>query len=55
MVLTVVLFIAFASQGEWSGATCSLAGTFCEHPWLLVVPVLVTLAWGLALMMADSE
>jgi hypothetical protein len=28
-------------QGK-RGATCSLAGSFCEHPSLLVVPVLAT-------------
>jgi hypothetical protein len=53
MVLMAVSIMAFASQDGWSDATCSLSGSFCEHPSLLVVPALATLAWGFALMMAE--
>jgi hypothetical protein len=48
--LALGLMMALASAVFiWSGWTRSIGTVFCQHPLLLFVPVLATLAWGLML------
>jgi hypothetical protein len=49
MALAAVGFVALASHPGWSAATCQIGGTFCERRFLVLVPVLATLAWGFML------
>jgi hypothetical protein len=52
MALASAAFVGHAWQNEWFGATCSM-GPFCTRPFLLLVPAVATMIWGLLLGLSE--
>jgi hypothetical protein len=51
LIIFSALFIAvtYHTDSAWADQACTLDGAFCQRPRLLLVPIGVTLVWGLLL------
>jgi hypothetical protein len=48
--LLSISFLAITTRGgALANQVCNLGGSFCARPWLLLIPITVTLAWALML------
>jgi hypothetical protein len=54
MVFLSISFIAVtASDGSLANQVCSLGGSFCGHPSLLLIPSVIALIWAFMLFALD--
>lgn len=54
LALASIAFVGIAFRDNWAGPACTVGVSLCESPWLLMVPVLTTFAWGLVLLRLDE-